>query len=190
MGDVQGWITIGTRLDSKQLEKQLKQQKRELNQYAKEEEKLLSQKDKNDKKIQQMKEEAKLLDQQRREDLRKAKFESDESTRNYKRNEAISTYNNEMAKLDQKYAENINSEEEISQKIDVNRQKQKMLNDEVSKTTEELKKAKIDSLPGTLLEAIELLEKDEVVKDALGEHIHNEFVTAKNIEWDKYIEEE
>lgn len=142
MGDVQGWITIGTRLDSKQLEKQLKQQKRELNQYAKEEEKLLSQKDKNDKKIQQMKEEAKLLDQQRREDLRKAKFESDESTRNYKRNEAISTYNSEMAKLDQKYAENINLEEEISKKIDVNRQKQKMLNDEVSKTTEELKKAK------------------------------------------------
>ena len=32
MGDVQGWITIGTRLDSKQLEKQIKQQKRELNQ--------------------------------------------------------------------------------------------------------------------------------------------------------------
>lgn len=142
MGDVQGWITFGTRLNSKQLEKQLKQQQRELNKYTKEEEKLLSQKDKNDKKIQQMKEEAKLLDQQRREDLRRAKFESDESTRNYKRNEAITTYNNEMTKLDQKYAENINLEEEIAQKIDVNRQKQKMLNDEVSKTTEELKKTK------------------------------------------------
>ena len=34
-------------------------------------------------------------------------------------------------------------------------------------TPRELKKAKIDSLPGTLIEAVELLEKDEVVKDAL-----------------------
>ena len=53
-------------------------------------------------------------------------------------------------------------------------------------TPKELKKAKIDSLPGTLIEAVELLEKDEVIKDSLGEHILNEFVTAKNIEWDKY----
>lgn len=142
MGEVQGWITIGTRLNSKQLEKQLRQQKRELNQYAKEEEKLIGQQKKNNEKLQVMKEEAKLLDQQRREDLRRAKFSTDETTRNYKRNEAIITYNNEMAKLDKKYAENITAEQEIAQNIDVNRQKRKMLNDEINKTTEELKKTK------------------------------------------------
>lgn len=53
-------------------------------------------------------------------------------------------------------------------------------------TPKELKKAGIDSLPGTLLEAVYHLNKDEVIKDALGEHILNEFVTSKKIEWDKY----
>ena len=50
----------------------------------------------------------------------------------------------------------------------------------------ELKAANINSLPGTLYEAVELLKKDDVIKDSLGEHILNEFVTSKNIEWDRY----
>ena len=53
-------------------------------------------------------------------------------------------------------------------------------------TPKELKKAGINSLPGTLIEAVYLLEKDNVIKDALGEHILNEFTTAKHIEWDRY----
>ena len=51
-------------------------------------------------------------------------------------------------------------------------------------TNKELKQAGIKSLPGTLFEAVELLKKDDVVKDSLGEHIVNEFVTSKAIEWD------
>ncbi len=50
----------------------------------------------------------------------------------------------------------------------------------------ELKKAHIDSLPGTLIDAVRLLEKDETIKDALGEHIYNEFVATKYREWDGY----
>ena len=53
-------------------------------------------------------------------------------------------------------------------------------------TRKELKQAGIKSLPGTLYEAIELMKKDDVVKDSLGEHIVNEFMTSKAIEWDKY----
>ena len=53
-------------------------------------------------------------------------------------------------------------------------------------TPKELKKAKIDSLPGRLEEAIELLEKNDVVKEALGEHILNEFVTTKKKECELY----
>ncbi len=53
-------------------------------------------------------------------------------------------------------------------------------------TNKELKQAGIKSLPGTLFEAVELLKKDDVVKDSLGEHIVNEFVTSKAIEWDRY----
>ena len=44
----------------------------------------------------------------------------------------------------------------------------------------------IESLPGSLGEAIEALEKCEVVKEALGEHIFNEFIANKKMEWDDY----
>ncbi|MBQ4647063.1 MAG: type I glutamate--ammonia ligase [Candidatus Gastranaerophilales bacterium] len=51
---------------------------------------------------------------------------------------------------------------------------------------EERKESGIESLPNNLADAVELLKGDNVVKDSLGEHILNEFVTAKEIEWDKY----
>ncbi|MFW6035555.1 MAG: type I glutamate--ammonia ligase [Halothermotrichaceae bacterium] len=44
----------------------------------------------------------------------------------------------------------------------------------------------INSLPGNILEAINLLKEDEVIKTALGEHILNHFIEAKLIEWDRY----
>lgn len=53
-------------------------------------------------------------------------------------------------------------------------------------TEKERKKMKIDSLPGSLLEALDLMEKSQVAKDALGEHIFNEFLSAKKIEWDSF----
>lgn len=53
-------------------------------------------------------------------------------------------------------------------------------------TPKELKRAKIDSLPGRLDEALDLLEKNNVIKDALGEHILNEFLTTKRKECELY----
>jgi glutamine synthetase len=44
----------------------------------------------------------------------------------------------------------------------------------------------IDELPGTLGEAIDELEKDAVVCEALGEHVLGHFVDAKRAEWDGY----
>ncbi|MCB9915172.1 MAG: type I glutamate--ammonia ligase [Planctomycetes bacterium] len=46
---------------------------------------------------------------------------------------------------------------------------------------------KIKSLPADLGEAVSLLEKDEVVKNALGNHIFEQFVAAKRQEWQEYI---
>jgi glutamine synthetase len=46
---------------------------------------------------------------------------------------------------------------------------------------------KIRSLPANLGEAVDLLEKDEVVKDALGAHIAEQFILAKRAEWSEYI---
>ncbi|HEX9044730.1 MAG TPA: glutamine synthetase family protein [Candidatus Limnocylindrales bacterium] len=44
----------------------------------------------------------------------------------------------------------------------------------------------IRELPGTLGEAIDELERDEVVREALGEHVFRHFVDAKRAEWDEY----
>ena len=44
----------------------------------------------------------------------------------------------------------------------------------------------IMTLPGNLYEAILEIEKSELVKKALGEHIFNKFVENKKIEWDMY----
>jgi glutamine synthetase len=45
---------------------------------------------------------------------------------------------------------------------------------------------KIKQLPGTLREALDELGKDEVIAEALGEHIFERFVEAKTEEWDEY----
>ncbi|MFB6282444.1 MAG: type I glutamate--ammonia ligase [Halobacteria archaeon] len=44
----------------------------------------------------------------------------------------------------------------------------------------------IKTLPGNLKEAIDALENDEVVMDALGDHVGEKFVEAKREEWDQY----
>jgi len=44
----------------------------------------------------------------------------------------------------------------------------------------------IDSLPGSLLEALQELNNDEIIKDALGEHIYTKFIEGKTEEWEEY----
>jgi glutamine synthetase len=50
----------------------------------------------------------------------------------------------------------------------------------------ERKKRGIDILPASLLQAIMLAEKSEVVRKALGEHVFNAFIQNKKIEWNQY----
>ncbi|MDG5759783.1 type I glutamate--ammonia ligase [Natronococcus sp. A-GB1] len=45
----------------------------------------------------------------------------------------------------------------------------------------------IDTLPSNLGEAVDALEEDEVVYDALGEHIAEKFVEAKRQEFEEYL---
>ena len=47
-------------------------------------------------------------------------------------------------------------------------------------------KAGIESLPGSLDEAIACTESSKLVREALGEHIFNKFLANKKIEWDMY----
>lgn len=51
---------------------------------------------------------------------------------------------------------------------------------------EELEENNIGVLPETLQEALGCLEKDDVIKDALGPHAYKTFVEAKKMEWDNY----
>ena len=53
-------------------------------------------------------------------------------------------------------------------------------------SSKERKKQKIESLPGSLKEALEIMNKSLVVRAALGEHIYNEFFTSKAKEWDQF----
>ena len=53
-------------------------------------------------------------------------------------------------------------------------------------TEEERKQSNIDELPSSLLRALEELDKDKVLKDALGPFIYTAFRRAKLEEWDDY----
>lgn len=53
-------------------------------------------------------------------------------------------------------------------------------------TGEERTNLGIDNLPGSLIEAIEYAEKSELLRETLGDHIFNELMMSKKIEWDNY----
>ncbi|MDQ7780416.1 MAG: glutamine synthetase family protein [Planctomycetota bacterium] len=51
---------------------------------------------------------------------------------------------------------------------------------------EERKKRGIGSLPGSLIEALQLTEQSELVKRALGAHTFKHFIENKQYEWDRF----
>ncbi len=53
-------------------------------------------------------------------------------------------------------------------------------------TGEERKKRGIGQLPGSLLEAIQLVENSKLAREALGDHVFNAFIENKKVEWDRY----
>ena len=50
----------------------------------------------------------------------------------------------------------------------------------------ERKELDIESLPGSLIEAVELTSKSKLVKETLGDHVYTKFLENKRIEWDNY----
>jgi len=46
---------------------------------------------------------------------------------------------------------------------------------------------RIDELPGNLSEALDELEKSDLMRETLGDHIFDHFLAAKREEWDSYI---
>lgn len=50
----------------------------------------------------------------------------------------------------------------------------------------ELKRLNVGTLPSSLVEALDELEKDETVQEALGPHLYDRFIEAKRVEWDAF----
>lgn len=51
---------------------------------------------------------------------------------------------------------------------------------------EQMKELGVKCLPGSLIEAIEIAENSQFLKETLGEHIYNNLIISKKIEWDEY----
>lgn len=47
-------------------------------------------------------------------------------------------------------------------------------------------RAGLETLPGNLGEALDALRQDEVIQEALGQHVFERYVEAKTLEWDEY----
>jgi glutamine synthetase len=70
-------------------------------------------------------------------------------------------------------------------------EKRYQLSEPVEENVFEMSKAEreqrgINTLPGSLLEAIALTESSDIVRRALGEHVFANLIANKNIEWDRY----
>jgi len=55
-----------------------------------------------------------------------------------------------------------------------------------SLSRQDQEKLGVKFLPGNLYEALQEVEKSELVKSAVGEHIFNKFIQNKKIEWEQY----
>lgn len=63
----------------------------------------------------------------------------------------------------------------------------KSIDRNIFEMSEEERKAEgIEAIPGTLIEAVNELEKDEFIKEALGEHVAKTYINAKKREWQEY----
>jgi len=63
----------------------------------------------------------------------------------------------------------------------------KPIEENVYEMGEEERKAKgIGTLPGSLAEAIALTEKSDLVRKALGDHVFDNFIANKKLEWNQY----
>jgi glutamine synthetase len=51
---------------------------------------------------------------------------------------------------------------------------------------EEMSQLGVTCLPGSLIEAIEIAQASQLLKETLGEHIFSNLIMSKKIEWDEY----
>lgn len=126
-----GWITIGTKLDTKQLESDLKKEESRLKQYQKEAEKLTTQKTKIEVDLQEYEKAKVAIQQSTNEILRTAQTQEQVEF-------VLAGENTELQQLNEKYSKQFTQIEDINKKIQENAYNQKLVTNEIDRMNNKL----------------------------------------------------
>lgn len=130
-----GWVKIGTALDNKQLEKDIKSAESKLKQFQREEEKLSTQKAKIDIDLASYEEQKQKI--REATDLTLQQANTEEQV-----NWVLEQEKGEIAQLNNEYSKTLSSNESINQKIAQNKEQQSALNNEISEMNSKLSQSK------------------------------------------------
>lgn len=130
-----GWVTVGTKLDTKQLEKDLKSSERKLQQYEKEAEQLTKTKAKAEVDLQSYYEEKRLI-QQITDEANQYAQTTEEVSRN------LETEKLQLAELNQKYSTQLKNLDDVNRKIQENTLNQGLFKNKITETNEKLGQSK------------------------------------------------
>ena len=159
-----GWVTIGTRLDSKQLEKDIKTAESELRRYEKEGERLTKQKAKIDLDLEDYEKQKELIEQSYDNILKRA--ETEEQVNN-----VLGMEEEAMKSLNEAYSSQLNAQAEINSKIENNTYQQGLLNSKIEEMNGKLVKSKgMDKLKENINDTGKSVEKvtKKITKMALA----------------------
>lgn len=131
-----GQIIIGTKLDTKQLEQQLKQQEKRLQQYEKEAEKLTTAKSKVEVDLSAYEKEKQLI--QERTDANLQFAQTEEQVKN-----VLGLEQTELDNLNAKYADAFKKNEDINAQLRENARNQAIIRGLIGRTTDELGKSNV-----------------------------------------------
>lgn len=130
-----GWVTIGTKLDTKELDKDIKKAESKMKQYEKEAQKLAQQKAKIDLDLSAYEKEKQKI--QEATDLTLQQAQTEEQV-----NFILGEENIELDKLNQKYSETFQKNEAIEKSINENKNQQSLLNNEIDEMNRKLNQSK------------------------------------------------
>jgi len=133
MSEYDGYVVIGTKLDSKELKQDLANQKKELQKYTKEAERLTKQKTKLELDLSDYYEQKRLIEEHTNEILQNSQTQQEV-------NNQIEIEKRLLDELNEKYSKKLETLNKINQKIEDNRIEQKKLNQEINNTETSLKK--------------------------------------------------
>ena len=130
-----GWVVISTKLDSKQLEKDLKSAERRLQQYEKEAEKLTKTKVKTEIDLKSYEEQKRIISETT-DEINKYAQTQEEVQKN------LNFEKTQLEELNTKYSSQLKSLDEVNRKIKENAKNQALVKTQIAETTKQLNNSK------------------------------------------------